>query len=324
MSNLNWNLLFEKGSIIDLNIKTWHAKTKITFSDLGIDNSQAVQKVLSLGNHRLIPSKAFESIVSAINEAKTTVDHHSINFSLIKGARYVPDAQINVLQVKLNAVKMRHQEAVIDFLNQYEQTKTLHLPLVLEALRNAAQDETTAQNAYSRILSQYPTVEELREKFNMTWAIYAIQGAKSQAALEMIQNETATIKDVIGDMVKQLRSELAEKLSSLLVLTSKGGKLNKKSYDSTFELLDRVSAMNILGDTELTTQIEAIRAALSTVNREIVGENFTATLSSVSAELQQSIEQAVQQAEENLTGLGKRKLNLVPEKMPELAEAMPF
>ena len=65
---LGFDNLFQKGSVVDLDIGRWYAKASIKAEDLEIQNTEEVHKALSLGSYRLIPKKAFDEIAAELRE----------------------------------------------------------------------------------------------------------------------------------------------------------------------------------------------------------------------------------------------------------------
>lgn len=291
---------------------------KIKPQDLGIEPSEEVNRVFSLGQHRLAPSEAFEKIRTPVNQAKNAIDAYSMNFAMIRGARYVPEVHIEKLMGRLVVYQQAFNAAVDEFMEKYQEMRDEQMPIILKAIQDAHTrsgvtdgqpfDEVAVREAFSRIEAEYPSAATVRSKFGLTWNVYAVQGSRSKAAAEMIAGETAQVKSIIGEMVGELRKELSEKVSGLLEITKKGGKLTDNSIGSAMSLLTKLESMNVLGDRVLADQITSLRAALSTVDKSEVGDDFTMGLNQVKAELNQSVEQAIKEAEENLTGLGRRKL----------------
>ena len=306
--SLNLNSLFAVGSIVDLHTSIWGARMRIKPQDLGIEPSEEVNKVFSLGQHRLAPSDAFERIRTPVNQAKNAIDAYSMNFGMIRGARYVPEAHIEKLMGRLVIYQQAFNAAVDEFMENYQAMRDEQMPVILKALQDATQDEALARSAFARIEAEYPNAATVRAKFGLTWNVYAVQGSRSKAAAEMIAGETAQVKSIIGEMIGDLRSELSKKVSGLLEITKKGGKLTDNSIGSAMSLLTKLESMNVLGDHVLADQITSLRSALSAVDKSEVGEEFTVGLNQVKEELSQSVEQAIKDAEANLTGLGRRKL----------------
>lgn len=305
---LNWNALFANGSIVDLSTSLWRARIGIKPSDLGIEDSKEVQKILSLGCHRLAPAKAFEEVMEPARAAARSIDYYSMNFGLIRGARYVPDVNLPKLMGKLKEYKAQFDTAVQDFIANYEDIKAQQMPIIQKALQDAARDPEAAERAFERIQSEYPSADQIRAKFALRWNVYAVQGAKSKAAADAATEETENVKNIIRDMVGQLRTELTDKLQSILEITQKGGKLSDASIGSAMSLLSRVESLNVLGDQVLAQQIAALRTSLTTVDKADVGTEFVQGLNDIQKALETSVEQAIADAESNLTSVGKRKL----------------
>lgn len=310
MSQLNWNALFANGSIVDLHTSMWRARLGIKPSDLGIDDTTAVQKVLSLGCHRLAPAKAFEDINEPAKAAARAIEHYSMNFGLIRGARYVPDTNLPKLLGALRKYKNEYMEAVNAFMDNYDKMKAEQMPIIRAALRDAAQTPEAAENAYRRIMAEYPSSNEVRQKFGLRWNVYAIQGAKSRAALAAATEESENVKGIVSSMVTELRSEMQDKLKKVLDIATKGGRLSTKTIESAHTMLDRIESLNVLGDQVLAQQIGSLRAAFANMDKGQVTEDFTMGLNQVQEALEASVEEAIAQAEQNLTGVGKRKLSV--------------
>jgi hypothetical protein len=286
-----------------------------------------VASALALGNHRLAPAKAFENVAAVIAEARRAIDDLSLSFVFIKGARYVPAQNMDKLRARLAECREKFTAEVDTFIEGYEATKGEMLPVIRKALRDAARpvpatlgkndeilapartaDEVAAA-AYERVLGEYPSADEVREKFRLIWNVYAVQGPKAEGAAAAMEGETDTVKSVLRDMVAGLREEVTTKLAEVLALIQKGGKLHERSLESARAVLARVDAVNVLGDEELTRQVSAFRRALDGVRAgERVGDATVTGLADVAKALSADLEEATAAAEAKLTGVGRRKL----------------
>lgn len=309
---ISWNSLFLTGSIIDTEATRWHARTKIKPADLGIEDSEEVAKALALGSHRLFPAEAFEEINQIVSQAKRAVEHHSLTFAMIRGARYVPSEQLDQLLVKLRNYRTAHRLAVDQFLRDYDRVKAEMLPVILQALRDAARDSLAVDGAYNRVLAEYPSLQDVRAKFSFRWSIYAVQSSTGSQAAEVAQEESENIKGVVRGMVEQLRTDVADKIAKVMAVIQKGGKLKESSISSAITCLDRVDALNVLGDESLRRQTQALRSALTSIDpNEEVALGTLNQLDTLHGELESGAEEAVRVAEQNLIGLGVRKLAVV-------------
>lgn len=309
-NGLSWNSLFLTGSVVDIDAGRWYARTKIKPEDLGIVDSPEVAKALSLGSHRLAPPEAFEEIQGIVSRAKRALEFHSLKFAMIAGARYVPSDQMEPLMMKLREAKRQYKDALERFVANYDSVIAAMLPTIKQALTDAAKgDMAVVDQALARIQSEYPSSDQIRAKFYFKWSIYAVQSAKGAAAAEAAEEEAESIKGVVKGMVEQLRTDLAEKVSGVMEVIKKGGKLKKNSLAAALTCLDRTDSLNVLGDLELTRQTRAIREALMNLDPETDAPAGTVDqLGNLKSELEQGAAEAVAQAEQALMGLGVRKL----------------
>lgn len=307
-TGLNWNALFQNGQIVQLTTASWGANTKLKAADLGVDDTEAVKQALSLGRVRLMPTQAFRDIKRAVKEAKDAIDDHSINFAMIRGARYIPQKNIEVLSPKLVRARNMFLEAVDAFCTVYQDGRDAHLPVIRQALESSKASDAVVQHAYDRIVAHYPTTAEVRAKFNLSWSLYGIQGARSQTAMAALSNEAANVKSIVSGMVEEMRKELQDRVGKLLKAAQRGGKLNKKMLEGSREMIDRLETLNVLGDSALSAQLAALRTAFDSMDEAKMDEMFTTDLNSIQTALEQSAEQAIAEVEANLMGSGKRKI----------------
>ena len=314
-SNIGWESLFLNGSVLDLDIGLWSAKTKILPSDFGIENSDEVQRALSLGQHRLFPKSSFDEITAIVREAKVAVEFHSLNFPFVRGARYVPSDKLPLLVGKLKTIRDGFDKAVAIFVANYDATKAVQLPTLEKALQDAAHTPEAAQAALQRLQSEYPAPEAARSKFRLSWAVYAISAPKDAASAEGVAAETEAVRLIVKSMVMELREEFSEKVGKIAKVVARGGVIPEKMIESAVEVMGRVESMNVMGDEVLRQQVGVLRGILTAAeanSRKTVGIS-EADLSGIEKAIEQSADEAVRAAEEALTGMGRRKIIAEPE-----------
>ena len=313
MSKLSWNSLFLNGSIVSVSTSLWRARVKITAADLGIENTEEVKSALSLGCHRLAPSSAFDGIMRPAREAKEAVDYYSVNFGLITGARFVPEKNLAKLVDTLKQKQEEFKAAKSAFMLDFEKTRDEMLPVIEAALLRAARTPDAAAEAFRRIQAEYPTADEVRKCFGLDFSVYALSSPKSQAVADAAAQESEGVKSILGDMVKQLRDDLTERLTSMRSIVQKGGKLQQRTVDGALEMVDRVESLNILGDIELKDQCRALRSIFTSLDPKNPGTGLVDSLDRVQKNLESSVQEAIAQAEAQLTGVGRRKLEIEDE-----------
>lgn len=307
---VGWDNLFLTGSVLDLDVSMWAARTKIKPADLGIEDSAEVHKVLSLGNHRLIPAEAFEDIRKSVAAAKRTVDYYSLNFPFVRGARYVPENRMKDLTERLRAHKEVFDLAVVNFVAAYDQRKEEMLPIIEKALQDAARTSVAAVFAFDRVRAEYPDAQEVKAKFGIKWNIYAIRAPKSAATAQATLDETESVKGIIRSMVGQLREEFTEKVGAIMNAVAKAGKIPTPTIEAAREVIQRIEDMNILGDQELADQCARFKNVIdkAETNGAYTVRGASADLTEIKEAIDKSMEEAVADAEKSLTGMGRRKI----------------
>lgn len=314
--SLTWNDLFQQGTLIDFSEHIWRARAQLKASDLGIVETSEVKTALSFGCQRLAPAEEFEEINSISRLWKNDIEFHSLNFPLLFGVRYVPDAQVAELEGKLSGHRVNFEAAVRKFLSRYEEIKAGMLPILEQALLQAAKTPEAAALAFDKVQAAYPSIEVIESKFSLEWNFFTVQLPLSEAAKEVAQDTAPQIKRVLSSMVNQLRTDLTEKITSLLAIgdniqQSSRETFSSKSISAAMSLLDRVDQLNILKDDTLQEQVEILRNSLAAAkDGRPVGAIMT-DLSNAKRSLEEDLEGAVQVAQDKLTQFAQRKITIV-------------
>ena len=307
---LTWDALFYRGSIADLDVNVWGATLNLRPNDVDVNDTQDVREVLQLGKMRLAPKKAFDRILQIRRAALKDVENSSFNFPFLRGARYVPEAKVASLVERLNKRRADWDAAIFDFAEDYSTVRGEMLPVIRRALTDAGCRDI--ETAMARVESEYP--KQIEAHFGFSWKMYAIAGAKSAAGAEVASEETAQVKGILREIVVQLRDEFAEKVKSVAAIIARGGRVPSTSIASCREVLNRVKTMNVFGDAELTNQVRAFERILGlsevAIDPKDLGQSLTPDLNAIQNTLQTSLDDAIRSAEQNLTGLGRRKIKV--------------
>ncbi len=311
--SIGWGDLFASGSIVDLNISLWSGRIQILEADLGI-RSDAVTRALSLGHHRLVPAESFEAITKIAAKTKDSVDKHGMVFPFIRGARFIPEKNLVALVSKLEDHESKFAQAVNDFASIYESTADAMKPVIRRALEDAthALDKTavntTVDAAMERLIKKYPSADDVRDHFSMKWSIYAIRGP----ATDGIKQDVNEVSDVLKGMVSNLRGEVIEKLEGVLAVVSKGGTVQQRTIDSAIAVLDRVDGVNVFRDKVLEEQVGVLRQIIAGMapGKKAENDGLLTKIEDVKKALETDIDKAVKEAEQRLTGLGRREIEV--------------
>jgi hypothetical protein len=308
-NELTWDALFYRGSIADLDINIWSAKLNLRPTDIDVADTPDVREALTLGTMRLAPKKAFDRILAIRRAALKDVENSSFNFPFLRGARYVPEAKVAVLIERLESRRAQFDAAISDFSDRYQFIRADMIPIIRKALLDSGCEDI--ESAMARVNNEYPS--QIEAHFGFSWKMYAISGAKSAAA-DVANEETAQVKGILAEIVKQLRDEFAEKVSGIAKIIARGGKIPSTSIDSCREVLKRVKEMNVFGDAELTNQVRAFERILALDS--VVGPDtnkvpgLSADLDKIQDTLKTSLDVAIANAERSLTGFGNRKIQI--------------
>jgi hypothetical protein len=327
---LTWNDIFTTGSLIHFSRHQWQARAELTDKDLGIEPAPAElnedgtvkKKGEKIVNQtiRLAHAKRFERINQKMRAFIAEIEARSLNFPVLESVRYVPDAQVATLRTNLENINREFEAAVDAFVADFPQIKTEGLDFVTRDLYKSGRCRTAehATAAIARITADYPDANAVAAKFGLEYDFFTIQLPVSEAAAAAAKDAAPQVKSVVESMLKQLRSEVSEKLTTLLRLTDEArkanGTLNMKSINSALDVLSKVDSLNFLGDETLIQQVSMVRSMLQNAKdaKEAkqdanLSELFSG-LSKAQEAVSADVQAAVSAAEKKLTGLGARKI----------------
>ena len=313
-NTITWNDLFTQGTLIDFSVHLWRARLQLKAKDLGIDETEDVQKAFSFGCHRLAPAESFESINEAVRGWQRDIEEHSLAFPLLQGVRYVPDNQVRILQNKLDLRVRDFNIAVEEFLAQYDSMMNEMLPVLEQALHEAAKTPDAAKTAFSRVCQEYPSRQDVAAKFGLEWNFFTIALPTSDIAAQTAKSAIPQVQKVITSMVEELRKGLSEKVSNLLSLARKAQNGTSRSKDgfgnktkqSMLDAIEKVMRLNVLGDPVLTEQTKMLRRLLESDGDELA--TVVQNLNKIKVNLESDVAEAAKAVERKLTGTGNRKI----------------
>lgn len=314
MARLQWSDLFAKGTLIKFVEHMWRARLQLTARDLGIEESEEVQKALSFGTQRLAPKEEFEALNRISSAWKSDIEYHSLAFVGYDGFRFVPDDQVKILTGKIENHKKAFEKEVRAFIGRYEKMKEKHLPILEQALKDACRTPEAAFAAFSRVESEYPSAGEIASKFGLEWSFLNLNMPTSPEAAKAAKNATPEIKKIVESMIGQLRRDLKEKVEGLISVagridTNKKEGFNERSINAALAVLDRVESLNVLEDVELNQQVRRLRNALeSGQNGSLQLKEVVDNLVDARKALEVDQAKAVEIAEKKLMGMGDRKI----------------
>ncbi len=185
-----------------------------------------------------------------------------------------------------------------------------------------------------RIESAYPDPRELGRKFRFSWRFFAITAPKNgtlvpESAIEAterarvrddirqraVTSEEAEVREAIGQMAQDLRSQLMGSISYVLDRVSKGERINERSLNSLRQVCDRVKGLNFLGDETLDKALSNLKDSLVGVSAkevrtvDAVRSQVARAFSGIASEIKTLAEADVESMAESLK-LGRRRFRI--------------
>ena len=306
--------LFATGSVLTLSRGEWDRMANFRPADLGIEETEEVRAAFTWGHMRLIPESYIKPVRKQKAAAKNAQEARAVYFPLIHGARFLPATERDDLIAELVRIKKKREQAVEELIAGYEQAKREQYPVLVGALKKAALNPVAAQAAIDRIPGMYPTPEQVRAKFHMSWRLFSLASPIDGLTQDM-QEEANSVREALTGMLARLREEIEKRSQEIVDLVVKGGKITEKTYKSTRRLCDKIDAVTrTLRDPALISASRALRqavdAASDTEDDADRDRELRQGFKAVTRELSVSVEKSVELVEEELTAIGKRKLAL--------------
>ena len=129
---MKWDMLFEQGSLVDLDISFWRGQRKLLAADLNLELGPAAERVFSLGRKRLVPKEKMQAFQKVEHTARKAVDEASLPFPLA-GARFIPAEKIQELESGLVALRSEFEDSARQFAFEYPQLRDEVRPLLVDA-----------------------------------------------------------------------------------------------------------------------------------------------------------------------------------------------
>ena len=310
---LTWNDLFSCGTLIDTDISQHRFQVKILPEDVGMtDVDGSLKKAVDMGHKKLISNEKLQPISSIIYHAKREVDSNSIDFPLVRGAKFIPMGLRDSLIEKLRGYKVAFESAVEVLISDYEANKAEQLPIIRAALEKYTESKPNqaeiVEQALQRINNRYPTAAEIRSKFGFVWKAFSISAPINQETAEALAEESNSVKEVVNNMVSRLRKELMEKIQQVLDVASRNDSIGEKTVDSVNELCEKLTKLNVLQDEGMVSAITALKSIMNSTEDSF---DVAAQLTSLRGTLEATAEEAKSKAIESLSNLGGgRRLRL--------------
>lgn len=265
--------LFQLGCLVNLHIRQWGGRKKITRQDLlnvGLDPQKLPPDICGLGRKLLVSKSELDVLTKLGQRARGCLEKWSMPFNAI-GCHFVPIKFIPTIETQLEEIKNDYEKAVDSFIVRFADIKE--------------KMEKDHPEFWEKCLKHcYPSSPELlREKYSLTWCKFKIAGTGVEGvsteelmAQEEVKNERANelrsqMKEEVGDFVEEyvgtMRSETIKFCSLMTARINERPygdeqdvkKLTGRSIEMFRRYVDRFKNMNIFGDTEVEKMLNEFK-----------------------------------------------------------------
>lgn len=277
------NILFDKGTLMDLYIGRWAAIKKLQPDDVLLENVDT--DALYLGHKKLLPKKAMEKLVTLEGKARVALSKRSIEFP-IGGGRFVYYKALPEVLKLLGDLQKQWAEEVATLIQDYPNLRELQLQaldeqakkLATEALKKTnsqaeheaeyARLETWREQQRTENKELYPTADELKAKFPFDWRMFKVsplQGLEQMSTLdagELLAAQSklkADLEKWVKEAATVMHKALGEAAAQANKLLEKNGKLNPKNLKPLFEAFETFKAIDFTGSSSFQKTIEEVK-----------------------------------------------------------------
>lgn len=269
--------LFKDGALIDIHVCGWTGSIMLTAEDMGLKEDK-VNEAFKLGRKMLIPDDVIAQFKSVENRARHASEFpYGLKFP-IGSARFVPKYNMPKVIETLQQCNEEYNALADNLVAHYEEYKAAMLPSYREAAEVAfLQQEPIGVQEFSmegrealkqdfidrflnRISSAYPSVQAVRAKFSLDWAIYEIaEPMEEYAAEEWRTQARQKIGQFVDDVVGQLRSETVNVCNRIATSIKEGKVIRSSSIDSLRSFVDKFKSLNFVGDARIDEQLTQLK-----------------------------------------------------------------
>lgn len=321
MENHLLDAVCQKGVLISTTVRYWRGCKKLKAEDLGLKATDVSDRLIRLGQKRLIPRDALAEVALIESRAHAAVEGAS--FPFLGGlARFVPNPRLTEINYRLEQLRGEFVEATERFVAGYS-------PLRERALaewRQAAQHlNGNAEILISTIEQSFPPAGNIAKRFSFEFQYFQIAAPESirleivdgvaqaeaaqdrqRIAAEATHRMRSDIDSFIRESVASLRQETARLASDVLATIDASDKgVHQRTLNRIASFIENFRTLNFAGDAQLEQTLENFRRDLLRRTAEDYRNNPGA-MTSLTDGLARLRESAVQLAREDASAIVAR------------------
>lgn len=321
MENQLLDGICQRGVLINTTVRYWRGCKRLKPEDLGLKPSDVSNRLIRLGQKRLIPKDALADFSLVESRANTAVEGAS--FPFLGGiARFVPNPNLANTIVTLEKLRTEFTDAARSFSENYPELREK----ALAEWREAAQHlNGSAERLIATIEQSFPPAGAISQRFEFSWQLFQITAPESirleivdgisqieaaqdrqRIAGEATRRMQSDLDSFIRDSVASLRQETARLASDVLATIDGSEKgVHQRTLNRISSFIESFRTLNFSGDQQLENTLEHFRRDLLSRSAEEYRSNPGA-MGSLTDGLNRLRETAVQLAREDASDIVAR------------------
>ena len=264
---------FKSGILIHVKICAWTGKQQLTPEDLGIPKDK-IPSSFELGKKPMVPPSIIGALKHQDYLARKLLEGLSLPY-IFGSARFLPKTNVIEFFDKYKVIEDCYARLVEDLVTNFqnykfavradfvEAAKTAHERLSMQASYTTPLDEYI-NSFIERIEKKYPRVEDIREKYDMSYTmIQAELPDLAEASIDDVSEEAQKVRLIqeaykkkhmkqlekhAEDTVKYIRDIAKDVIDDLISSLSQGKKWTEKTMDKIEDAITRFTKVNVIKD----------------------------------------------------------------------------
>ena len=327
-------VLTREGVLINVSVRYWRAAKRLKAEDLGLDPDNVSERLVNLGQKRLLPKEAIAPLSLIEGRAHALVE--ATTFPFLGGiGHFLPNAKLAEVRDRLEELRGEFDRACSSFLDHYGE----HRVEAIEEWRAlAARLSDSPERLVTAIRESFPPAHKVAKKFGFEVHLFQVAvpeqvsaelvtfgeqaevlNARRQAARQAQEQIRSGVESFVAECVTTLREQTAQLCEEMLesMRSGKTDGVHQKTLNRLGRFIEEFRQLNFANDTEMERRLETVRRELLTVSAEDYRQSPRATrnlqegLAQVRDHARELAQQDARELVERFGQMGRRKLHLV-------------
>jgi len=324
--------LTKEGVLIKVSISYWRGCKKLRPEDIGLNEADLSDRLISLGHKRLLPKESLSALALVEGRAHALVEQNT--FPFLNGlGHFLPNARLEEVMEKVKGLEQEFWAAKSEFLSQYAALRKSASEEWRKMAKNLVSDPERLMDA---IESSFPFPQKMDRYYGFDLQVFQISlpqkiemdmitladqqevvEARHRAAQEAGAKIRRGVEQFAAECVASLREQTSQLCQDMLasINNSETG-VHQKTLNRLVRFIDQFKEMNFMNDTEMEQQLEQVRKELLSKTAEEYRDSTTAKarlvngLQRLSATAQDLAKQDASELVQRFGQVGKRKFHL--------------